>query len=171
MTRFVSSPIGTVALGASLLVNVALVVVALSASGHLPALGSQAAPSAMPKAYDVEGAGEGLVGPGVPAAASAVKVYANPYAGEGRTNVTSPSATRITVPSSLNPYMGEGRTNVTSPHSLRPVIAYAPLGQGEGWMGGGFKNEHALAMRQIQDHDGCEGVLVALLPACGGASR
>jgi hypothetical protein len=131
MSRFAPSPIIVLLLAASLLANVALAIVALDLTDDLPALGAQAAPTAMPKAYDVEGAGEGLVGHGVPVTATpAVKAY-------------------------WQPYMGEDRTNITSPHSLRPVIAYAPLGQGEGWVGGGLKNEHAIAARQLQAHANC----------------
>lgn len=154
MTRFGISPAALI-LAASLLANLALV---LSASGHLPSMPSftsQSAPRALPKAYAVEGAGEGRLGRAIRAAAPTAAVSTNPYLGEGRTNVSSQRALHVSVPTAFNPAAGEGRLNVVR-HASDTVRAHAVVGQGEGWVGGGLRAEHTLATPQLTAHASCD---------------
>jgi hypothetical protein len=112
ITRFGISPVAAFVLAASLLGNLALVIVALYASGSLPSVAGQSAQSAAPRAIYVDGAGDGRLGPALPPAAPVVTSSTNPYLGEGRASVIPQRAIRVSVPTAFNPYSGEGRASV-----------------------------------------------------------
>jgi hypothetical protein len=158
MTRPTLTPVVALLLVVSLLANVALSVVAFDLPSSLSGSDAKPAAVAAPKAYDVDGAGDGLVGPGIPRSATINQAYWQPYLGEGRTNVAALRAAEalplITYDQPM--WQGEGRTNVTTAlRRLSQVEAYAVLGQGEGWVRGGLGNEHAIAIDQLLAKASC----------------
>lgn len=110
MTRIGFSPVAVAMLAGSLLVNIALGVVALSASGNLPSISAEPTRAVRPKAYYVEGQGEGWLGRPVPAAATVVEMNAaQPSSRHPRFNEINqlPDVAPAATPATASPRMRE----------------------------------------------------------------
>lgn len=107
MQRFVISRTGIAIFALSVLLNIALLIIALDQAGALPFPDRVEQPADRPLAYDAPGMGEGLLNGALPGTAAVPKAYDVPGMGEGRLDL---AAAVPTMP-----------------------LAYTAPGQGEGW--------------------------------------
>jgi hypothetical protein len=113
--RFVISRTGITIFALSILLNVALLIIALDQAGALPSSDRVEQSTERPVAHHAPGMGEGLLSGALPLAALMPKAYDAPGMGEGRLNLAAAIPTMVT--------------------------AHTAPGQGEGWLAYGQDNQ------------------------------
>ncbi len=104
MQRFVISRIGITIFALSILLNVALLIIALDQAGSLPSTNRVEQGMERPVAYHAPGMGEGLLNSVLPESTIMPKAYDAPGMGEGRLNLAAATPTMVAAYTAL----GEG---------------------------------------------------------------